>query len=65
MAAFASILEILTLYAQRNIVEKHVRLGYYHASAEAIASMICVSQAECILWCTRLSDPTAILRARS
>ncbi|KAL7622659.1 Multidrug resistance protein [Parahypoxylon ruwenzoriense] len=39
--AFASALEILTLYAQRPIVEKHSRYALYHPSAEAIASMLC------------------------
>ncbi|KAI5452128.1 Multidrug resistance protein [Naganishia albida] len=38
--AFGSALEILTLYAQRAIVEKHVRFAFYHASAEAFASML-------------------------
>ncbi|EHL02868.1 putative ABC transporter CDR4 [Glarea lozoyensis 74030] len=38
--AFASALEILTLYAQRGIVEKHSRYALYHPSAEAIASML-------------------------
>ena len=38
--AFASALEILTLYAQRPIVEKHTRYALYHPMAEAIASMI-------------------------
>ncbi|OAQ95663.1 hypothetical protein LLEC1_05790 [Akanthomyces lecanii] len=41
MNAFASALEILTLYAQRPIVEKHSRYAFYHPSAEAVASMIC------------------------
>jgi ABC-type multidrug transport system permease subunit/ABC-type multidrug transport system ATPase subunit len=41
MNAFASALEILTLYAQRPIVEKHARYALYHPSAEAIASMLC------------------------
>lgn len=41
MNAFASALEILTLYAQRPIVEKHARYALYHPSAEAISSMIC------------------------
>ncbi|ORY61070.1 putative ABC transporter [Leucosporidium creatinivorum] len=41
MAAFSSVLEILTLYAQRNIVEKHTRYAFYHPSAEAFASMLC------------------------
>ncbi|KAH0536023.1 hypothetical protein FGG08_007090 [Glutinoglossum americanum] len=39
--AFASSLEILLLYAQRPIVEKHARYALYHPSAEAISSMIC------------------------
>lgn len=38
--AFGSALEILTLYAQRPIVEKHSRYAFYHPSAEAWASMI-------------------------
>ncbi|KAF2087085.1 ABC transporter ABCl1 [Saccharata proteae CBS 121410] len=38
--AFGSALEILTLYAQRPIVEKHSRLALYHPSAEAFASML-------------------------
>ncbi|PSR76755.1 ABC-2 type transporter-domain-containing protein [Coniella lustricola] len=41
MNAFASALEILTLYAQRPIVEKHARYAMYHPSAEAVASMLC------------------------
>ncbi|OAL54233.1 BcATRO, ABC transporter [Pyrenochaeta sp. DS3sAY3a] len=36
----ASILEMLTLYAQRGIVEKHSRYALYHPSAEAVASML-------------------------
>ncbi|KAM5353518.1 hypothetical protein ACJ41O_000168 [Fusarium nematophilum] len=39
--AFSSALEILTLYAQRPIVEKHNRYALYHPSAEAVASMLC------------------------
>lgn len=39
MNAFGSALEILTLYAQRPIVEKHSRYALYHPSAEAFASM--------------------------
>ncbi|KAK9722189.1 Multidrug resistance protein [Basidiobolus ranarum] len=39
--AFSSALEILTLYVQRPIVEKHTRYAMYHPFAEAIASMIC------------------------
>ncbi|KAJ9635209.1 Multidrug resistance protein [Coniosporium tulheliwenetii] len=38
--AFGSALEILTLYAQRPIVEKHARYALYHPSAEAWASML-------------------------
>ncbi|KAK7515313.1 ABC-2 type transporter-domain-containing protein [Phyllosticta citriasiana] len=38
--AFGSALEILTLYAQRPIVEKHSRYALYHPSAEAYASML-------------------------
>ncbi|KAE8154043.1 ABC-2 type transporter-domain-containing protein [Aspergillus avenaceus] len=38
--AFSSMLEILSLYAKRTIVEKHNRYALYHPSAEAIASMI-------------------------
>ncbi|KAM0471726.1 hypothetical protein ACHAP7_008991 [Fusarium lateritium] len=41
MSAFASALEILTLYAQRPIVEKHARYALYHPSSEAVASMLC------------------------
>ncbi|KAI1076849.1 ABC-2 type transporter-domain-containing protein [Whalleya microplaca] len=41
MNAFSSALEILTLYAQRPIVEKHNRYALYHPSAEAVASMLC------------------------
>ncbi|KAL2172726.1 hypothetical protein VTG60DRAFT_4172 [Thermothelomyces hinnuleus] len=41
MNAFSSALEILTLYAQRPIVEKHDRYALYHPSAEAVASMLC------------------------
>ncbi|KAI0469153.1 ABC-2 type transporter-domain-containing protein [Xylaria cf. heliscus] len=39
--AFASALEILTLYAQRPIVEKHARYALYHPAAEAVSSMLC------------------------
>ncbi|KAF2137562.1 uncharacterized protein K452DRAFT_312182 [Aplosporella prunicola CBS 121167] len=38
--AFGSALEILTLFAQRPIVEKHSRYALYHPSAEAFASML-------------------------
>ncbi|KAF2841982.1 pleiotropic drug resistance protein, ABC superfamily [Patellaria atrata CBS 101060] len=40
MNAFGSALEILTLYAQRSIVEKHSRYALYHPSTEALASML-------------------------
>jgi pleiotropic drug resistance (PDR) family protein len=39
--AFSSALEILTLYAQRPIVEKQARYAMYHPFTEAIASMLC------------------------
>ena len=38
--AFASMLEILTLYAQRPIVEKQARYAFYHPSAESYASVL-------------------------
>ena len=38
--AFGSMLEILTLYAQRPIVEKHSRYALYHPSCESLASML-------------------------
>ncbi|KAJ6260894.1 ABC multidrug transporter C [Drechslerella dactyloides] len=37
---FASALEILTLYAQRPIIEKHDKYALYRPSAEAVSSMI-------------------------
>ncbi|KAI9166294.1 ABC multidrug transporter A [Paramyrothecium foliicola] len=40
MNAFGNIFEIITLYAKRNIIEKHVRYAFYHPSAEALSSMI-------------------------
>ncbi|KAL8736690.1 MAG: hypothetical protein Q9166_000056 [cf. Caloplaca sp. 2 TL-2023] len=39
--AFSSYLEILTIYAQRPIVEKQSKYAFYHPSSEAVASMIC------------------------
>ena len=33
--------QILTLYAQRPIVEKHAKYAFYHPFAEAMASMLC------------------------
>ena len=38
--AFASMLEIMTLYAKRKVVEKHARYAFFHPSAEAIAAII-------------------------
>lgn len=38
--AFGSILEIMSLYSKRTIVEKHNRYALYHPSAEALSSMI-------------------------
>src|SRR5262249_32004281 len=40
MNGFASSLEILTLWQQRPIVEKHDKYALYHPSAEAVSSMI-------------------------
>ncbi|KAJ5805910.1 uncharacterized protein N7503_003512 [Penicillium pulvis] len=39
--ALNSSLEILSLYAQRQIVEKHATYAFYHPLSEALASMIC------------------------
>ncbi|KAF4629420.1 hypothetical protein G7Y89_g8725 [Cudoniella acicularis] len=39
--AFASSLEIIILYDQRPIVEKHKRYSLYHPFAEAISSALC------------------------
>ncbi|KAJ5701887.1 hypothetical protein N7488_009435 [Penicillium malachiteum] len=39
--ALSSSLEILSLYAQRAIVEKHATYAFYHPLSEALASMIC------------------------
>ncbi|KAF5372488.1 hypothetical protein D9758_005173 [Tetrapyrgos nigripes] len=41
MNAFSSMLEIMALYEQRPIVEKHSRMALYHPFTEAMASMIC------------------------
>ncbi|KAF2793263.1 ABC drug exporter AbcA [Melanomma pulvis-pyrius CBS 109.77] len=38
--AFASILEVMTLYAERPIVEKQARYAFYRPSAEAYASVL-------------------------
>ncbi|KAL4914353.1 ABC drug exporter AbcA [Aspergillus aurantiobrunneus] len=38
--ALGCALEMLTLYAQRGIIEKHSRYALYHPSAEGLASMI-------------------------
>ncbi|KAK4184983.1 ZEB2-regulated ABC transporter 1 [Podospora australis] len=39
--AFASQLEVLTIYAERPIVEKQNRYAFYHQSAQAVASYLC------------------------
>uniref|UniRef100_A0A0W0GAH4 ABC transporter domain-containing protein n=1 Tax=Moniliophthora roreri TaxID=221103 RepID=A0A0W0GAH4_MONRR len=41
MNAVGGQLEILTLYEQRPIVEKHARMALYHPASEAVSSMIC------------------------
>ncbi|KIK55699.1 hypothetical protein GYMLUDRAFT_248509 [Collybiopsis luxurians FD-317 M1] len=41
MNALSSVLEILTLYEQRPIVEKHSRMAFYHPFSEAVSAMIC------------------------
>ncbi|THH15930.1 hypothetical protein EW146_g4638 [Bondarzewia mesenterica] len=41
MNAFASSLEILQIYEQRPIVEKHSRMALYHPFSDAIASVLC------------------------
>ncbi|KAG8167727.1 hypothetical protein KVR01_003416 [Diaporthe batatas] len=38
--AFSSALEILTQYSQRPIIEKQRRYAFYHASAEALSSVL-------------------------
>ncbi|KAJ8113402.1 hypothetical protein ONZ43_g5165 [Nemania bipapillata] len=40
-SAFSPAFEVLTMWAQRPIVEKHHRYALYHPSTESIASMIC------------------------
>ncbi|KAH7390477.1 putative ABC multidrug transporter [Pyrenochaeta sp. MPI-SDFR-AT-0127] len=37
---FGSMIEIMSLYAKRNVIEKHSRYALYHPSAESLASMI-------------------------
>ncbi|KAK7206453.1 ATP binding cassette transporter [Myxozyma melibiosi] len=41
ISAFSCAIEIMQLYSQREIVEKHRRYALYHPSSEAIANMIC------------------------
>ncbi|KAF9000473.1 ABC-2 type transporter-domain-containing protein [Cyathus striatus] len=41
MNAFASNLEVLTVYEQRPIVEKHMRMAMYRPYADAVATFIC------------------------
>jgi ATP-binding cassette, subfamily G (WHITE), member 2, PDR len=38
--AFASVLEIQTLWAQRPVVEKHKKYAFYHSSAEGLSSIL-------------------------
>ena len=38
--AFSSQIEVLTIYAERPVVEKHNRYAFYHQSAQAIASYV-------------------------
>ncbi|RNJ55743.1 hypothetical protein D7B24_008171 [Verticillium nonalfalfae] len=38
--AYSSVLEIVSLYAKRKVVEKHARYALYHPSAEALSSMV-------------------------
>lgn len=38
--SFSSLLEIMSLYEARNIVEKHKTYAFYHPSADALASII-------------------------
>ncbi|KAI0381629.1 ABC-2 type transporter-domain-containing protein [Hypomontagnella monticulosa] len=38
--AFSSQMEVLTLYAQRPVVEKHDRYAFYHQAAEAVSSYV-------------------------
>ncbi|GIZ44791.1 hypothetical protein CKM354_000797800 [Cercospora kikuchii] len=40
LSAFASLLEIITLYAKRPVVEKHKRYALVHPSAEALGSIL-------------------------
>jgi ABC-type multidrug transport system ATPase subunit/ABC-type multidrug transport system permease subunit len=40
MNAFASVLEIQTLWTQRPVVEKHKKYALYHPSAEGLSSML-------------------------
>ncbi|KAM4066414.1 ABC-2 type transporter [Hirsutella rhossiliensis] len=41
LTAFTPAFEVLAIWAQRPIVEKHSRYALYHPSADAVASMIC------------------------
>ncbi|KAH6954654.1 ABC-2 type transporter-domain-containing protein [Fusarium avenaceum] len=40
MNAFGSILEIMTLYAKRKVVEKQARYAFYHPSTESLSAMV-------------------------
>ncbi|KUJ19331.1 ABC transporter Cdr4 [Mollisia scopiformis] len=39
--AFAPAFEVLTMWAQRPIVEKHARYAFYHPAVEGVASILC------------------------
>ncbi|KAF4973589.1 hypothetical protein FSARC_163 [Fusarium sarcochroum] len=39
--AFSSQLEVLTIYAERPVIEKQNRYAFYHQSSQAIASYLC------------------------
>jgi ABC-type multidrug transport system permease subunit len=41
LSFLVNVKQILTIYAQRPIVEKHTKYAFYHPFSEAIASMIC------------------------
>ncbi|KAM0364299.1 hypothetical protein ACHAO7_011346 [Fusarium culmorum] len=40
MNAFGSVLEIMTLYEKRKVVEKQSRYAFYHPSAESLAAIV-------------------------
>jgi len=53
--AFSSQIEVLTIYAERPVVEKHNRYAFYHQSAQAIASYVIDLPYKVVnMWCSRL-----------